>query len=84
VVVELVKEHGIRFNFLPPFFLMITGSNLLAVVVCELDATKKRLYQLARADLKGAPWGRVPLVKKKKSSKNQAKKKKKKTGIDPR
>jgi hypothetical protein len=26
---------------------MVTGLNLLAVVVCESDATKKGLYQLA-------------------------------------
>jgi hypothetical protein len=47
VVVELVKQQGIGFNSPPPFFLVVMGSNPLAVVVREPDATKKRLYQLA-------------------------------------
>ena len=47
VVVELVKQQGIKFNFLPPFFLMVTDLNLLAIVVRELNTTKNELYQLA-------------------------------------
>ncbi len=48
VIVELVKQQaGIGFNSPPPFFLVVTGSSPLAVVVRELDATKKELYQLA-------------------------------------
>jgi hypothetical protein len=47
VVVELVKQQGIRFNSPIPFFLVVTGSNLLTVVVFELDAIKNEIYQLA-------------------------------------
>jgi hypothetical protein len=47
VVVELVKQQGIGFNSSPPFFLVVTGSNPLAIVVREPDATKKEFYQLA-------------------------------------
>jgi len=39
----MVKQKGIRFNSPPPhFFLVVTGSNSLTVVVRELDATKRR------------------------------------------
>jgi hypothetical protein len=47
VVVELVKQQGIWFNSLSPFFLVVTGSNPFAVVVRESDATKKGFYQFA-------------------------------------
>jgi hypothetical protein len=36
----------VSFNFLPPFFLVVTSSNSLAVVVHGLDSTKKKLYKL--------------------------------------
>jgi hypothetical protein len=44
---NLVKQQGIRFNSSHPLFLVVTGSNPLAVIVCKPDTTKKRLYQLA-------------------------------------
>jgi hypothetical protein len=47
VIVELVKQQGIRFNSPIPFFLVVTGSNPLAVVVREPDATKNGLHKLA-------------------------------------
>jgi hypothetical protein len=43
----LVKQQEIGFNSLPPFFLVVMGSNMFAIVVREPDATKKGLYQLA-------------------------------------
>jgi hypothetical protein len=43
MVVELVKQQGIRFDSSLPFFLMVTGSNPLTVVVHEPDTTKKGL-----------------------------------------
>ncbi len=50
MVIELVKQQGIGFDSPSPFFLvvtgLVTGSNPLAVVVREPDATKMGLYQL--------------------------------------
>jgi hypothetical protein len=40
------KAAGDMVQFPPPFFLVVTGSNPLAVIVREPDATKKGLYQL--------------------------------------
>jgi hypothetical protein len=44
MVVELVKQHEIMFNSLPHFFVVVMGSNPLAVVLREPNATKKGLY----------------------------------------
>jgi uncharacterized membrane protein YhaH (DUF805 family) len=46
VVVELVKQQKIWFNFPSPFFLVVTSLNPLTVVVRKLDATKNGLCQL--------------------------------------
>jgi hypothetical protein len=43
MVIELVKLQGIRFNLPPPFFLMVTSSNPLAVVAHKLDVNKNEL-----------------------------------------
>ena len=46
VLVELVKQQEIRFNFPSLFFLVGLDLNLLVVVVRKPDATKNGLYQL--------------------------------------
>jgi hypothetical protein len=35
-----------KIQFFPSLFIVVTGLNLLAVVVCEPDTTKNRLYEL--------------------------------------
>jgi hypothetical protein len=46
VVVELVKQKEIRFNFPHSFFLVIMGLNPLTVVVRKLDTIKKGFTNL--------------------------------------